>query len=426
MKRFNDARDWFLEKRFGLFIHWGIYAVGGVHEQELQRYGKPWAEYLQYQREFNPVNFNPDAWIDLAQECGMEYIVFTTKHHDGFCMWDTKETEFNIMHTPYGRDILKELADACHRRNMPLELYYSAVDWHHPNYPNLGRHHEITTDPALHDMDKYMRFLKNQITELCTNYGEIHGIWWDMNVPELHDPSVNALIRQLQPAAVINNRGYDEGDYSTPERHWGESAMTAYESPCEACDSVGANSWGYRRDEDYFSARYLETKMAKFMALGANFLLNAGPAPDGRFPAESAALLRQVGAWYCRIKEALNMPFRSGMVGNPDIVCTGAGNTLYVFMLKIMESSALPLAPLDVLPEHAVLLNTGAEIMTTLEQNSYQRDSAPCLRLRHIPVEALAGEIPVFKLTLPVPLEQIRKQEGQDTPDIVNYSGLQI
>ena len=125
------------------------------------------------------------------------------------------------MQSPYGRDIIGAIADACHRRGVPLCFYYSIADWHHPNYPNLGRHHELPS--ALPgdrpDWDAYMAFLVAQVRELCTNYGTLHGFWWDMNVPELHDPSVNAMIRGLQPLAVINNRGFDQGDFSTPERH---------------------------------------------------------------------------------------------------------------------------------------------------------------------------------------------------------------
>ena len=170
MHHFHDARDWFFRHRYGLFLHWGLYAVGGLHEQELSRYGTPWEAYLKYQEAFDPVKFNPAEWLDLAQRNGMEYVVFTAKHHDGFCMWDTKETEFNVMHTPYGRDVLRELADECYRRRMPLVLYYSVVDWHHPNYPNLGRHHELVTDPVHHDVNRYLQFLKNQLRELCTDF----------------------------------------------------------------------------------------------------------------------------------------------------------------------------------------------------------------------------------------------------------------
>jgi len=159
----------------------------------------------------------------------MKYICLTTKHHDGFCLWDTKQTAYNTMNTPYGKDIVKMLADACHKRSVPLCLYYSIADWNQPNYPNQGRHHELPPQPGDQpDLMKYIEFLKKQVVELCTNYGEIHGFWWDMNVDKHVDRTINDIIRKLQPKAVINNRGYDEGDFGTPERDYekgGEDAI---------------------------------------------------------------------------------------------------------------------------------------------------------------------------------------------------------
>ena len=133
-------------------------------------------------------------------------MVITAKHHDGFCLWPSRETEFHVGSTPFGQDILARLSEACRKRELPLEFYYSIVDWHQENYPNIGRHHEIVTDPARHDWSRYLEFLKRQITELCTNYGTIHGIWWDMNVPQVKAPEVHELIRRLQPCAVIKDR----------------------------------------------------------------------------------------------------------------------------------------------------------------------------------------------------------------------------
>src|SRR5882672_3305396 len=214
--RFGDGRDWWFQKRFGMFVHWGLYAIHGIHEQEQWRFRVPRAEYVKLATQWNPVKFDPNRWLDLAAEAGMEYICLTTKHHDGFCLWDTRQTTYNTMNTPYGKDVLKMLADACHRRGVPLCLYYSIADWHHPNYPNQGRHHELQPQPGDEpDLMRYLEFLKAQVRELCTNYGAIHGFWWDMNVDKHVDPSINAMIRQLQPKAVINNRGVDEGDFGT-------------------------------------------------------------------------------------------------------------------------------------------------------------------------------------------------------------------
>ena len=419
MQKFNDARDWFFQKRFGLFVHWGIYSVGGLHEQELQRYRVPWDCYLEYQKCFNPKEFRPSEWLDLAEKNGMRYLVFTTKHHDGFCMWDTKETDFNIMHTPCGRDLLKELADECHKRDFPLVLYYSVVDWHHPNYPNIGRHHEIQTDPAEHDLARYMAFLKNQIRELCTNYGKIDGIWWDMNVPAIRDSSINAMIRRLQPSAVINNRGMDAGDFTTPERSFQADPTIPFANPTEACNSVGSNSWGYRVQEDYYSTYYLERQMASNLALGGNYLLNAGPKSDGTFPQESLDLLNALGDWYRRTGSAVTAPPCYGVVDDKTILCTGGGRELNLILLNPPGCSALELAPLTLLPEKAVLLNTGTELEATLEPNVYRLQESRCLRLRGIPVDRIAGQVPVIRLRFSDPVIQ-----GREFVAEVNCAGI--
>ena len=141
MKSFGDDRDRFFANRFGMFVHWGLYAIPAIHEQILWRYRMQRKQYEQLVGQFDPVAFDPEAWLDILQDAGMQYVCFTTKHHDGFCLWDTKQTDYNVMGTPYGRDVLRLLADACHNRGVPLSLYYSLPDWHHTNYPNQGRHH---------------------------------------------------------------------------------------------------------------------------------------------------------------------------------------------------------------------------------------------------------------------------------------------
>ena len=197
MRRFGDERDWFFEKRFGLFVHWGLYAIPAWQEQMQWRAGVSRREYEQLIHRFNPLRFDPDAWLDLAEATGMRYICLTTKHHDGFCLWNTAQTDYNVMHTPYGRDIVGMLAEACHRRDFPFCLYYSVVDWHHPNYPNQGRSHELSgPEPGDRpDWGAYRAFLVAQVRELCTQYGKIHCFWWDMNVTGIVDPSINDMIR---------------------------------------------------------------------------------------------------------------------------------------------------------------------------------------------------------------------------------------
>ena len=399
---FNDGRDWFFEKRFGLFVHWGLYAINGLHEQEQQRYGVPADEYVKLIDKFNPVKFNPDRWLDLAQEAGMEYLVLTAKHHDGFCLWDTKLTNFNVMNSPYNRDIVAMLAEACHRRCINLEIYYSVVDWHHPAYPNIGRHHEISTDQAKHDWDKYMDFLKGQIRELCSNYGTIHGIWWDMNVPEHKDPSVHEMIRKLQPSALINNRGFGDGDYSTPERDFDPEGANpderAFKRPTEACQSVGVNSWGYRRNEDYFSVKYFQRNIAKTLAMGGNYLLNAGPDANGEFPPESVSIIEELGKWYGKVKEALTAEPAPGLIENRRVLTTRKGENIYIVCPDDLDSGTLSLRPLDCEPKEVVLMNTGERVQFTLEPTVYEMAKDKALRLRKIPVNKLNSEVAVFKI----------------------------
>ena len=285
--RFGDGRDWWFEKRFGMFIHWGIYSINGWHEQDQWRRRIPRAEYTKLAQRWNPVKFNPNAWLDLAQEAGMQYLCVTTKHHDGFCLFESKHTDYNSVNTPYGKDVIKLLAEACHRRNFPLCLYYSIADWHHPNYPNQDRHHELPPQAGDQpDLDKYTDFVRAQVRELCTNYGEIHGIWWDINVDKRVDRSMSAMIRQLQPKAMINDRGYDEGDFGTPERDFTSDGelLVSFEKRTEACQAVGSESWGYRAEEDFYTDRHLMRSIDKYLARDANYLLNVGPAPDGTIP----------------------------------------------------------------------------------------------------------------------------------------------
>jgi alpha-L-fucosidase len=410
--RFGDARDWFFERRFGMFVHWGLYAIPAWHEQIQWRRSIPRAEYEPLAQQFNPQRFDPNAWLNAMQDAGMEYLCVTTKHHDGFCLWDTQQTDFNVMHSPYGKDVVGMIADACHARGVPLCLYYSIADWHHPNYPNQGRHHELAgPEPGDRpDWDAYMGFLKAQVRELCTSYGEIHGIWWDMNVPKHADPSVNAMIRQLQPKAVINNRGFDEGDFSTPERHVPEGRR--FERPTEACQSLGRESWGYREDEDYYAAKFLMQSVDRIMAMGGNYLLNVGPRADGTIPDEQRALLRTIGRWFKTVRPALyEAEPVSDLTENQDVLLTRQGDTLYVHVYKDPDCSGISLQPIEAPPLKATLLNTGQPVEARVEMtprrwqqqwNEGRRgdDIRPCLHLHGLPVDDLADTVPVIQIDL--------------------------
>lgn len=408
MQHFHDGRDWFFERRLGLFLHWGLYAIHGLHEQEQQRYGVPAEEYEKLTAEFHPRRFDPEQWLDLAEEAGMEYLVLTTKHHDGFCLWPSRETAFHVGNTPYRQDIVRQVAEACARRGIPLEFYYSVVDWHQENYPNLGRHHEIRTDPARHDWNRYLDYLKRQITELCTQYGSVAGIWWDMNVPQAEAPEVHELIRRLQPGAVINNRGFGPGDYSTPERDFdpenANRGEVAFTRPTEACQSIGFNSWGFRRDEDYYSILYFLRAIDTNLARGGNYLLNVGPDADGVIPEPGRKILRGVGAWYKRVRESFAEPL-PGLTADPALLATRRGNAIYLHCPRGLPGSALSLHPLKQPPNRVTLLNTGESVEWTLKPLIYYRDRGAELRLRNLDADALQETVPVFKLEFDRPPE---------------------
>lgn len=391
--RFGDERDWFLRARFGLFVHWGLYAIPGWHEQHIYRKGLTRAEYVPLMHQFDPIRFSPGEWLDMAQATGMRYLCFTAKHVDGFCMWDSALTEFKVTNTPYGKDILAQLAEACHRRGFPLCIYYSVVDNNQPNYPHAGRPYEFAAPQPgdRPDADRYREFLMGQVRELCTRYGKIHGFWWDANVLEWRDPAINAQIREWQPGIVINNRGMDDGDFGTPERDWDKSVKSAlhFTTPVEACQSLGYQSWGYRKDEDYYSDVHLLGSIQSTLAKGGNYLLNAGPKADGTFPRAATERLARIGAWYHRVKAGLeDVVPANELISDHDVLLTRRANTLYVHLHRQPIIDAVYLHPLVELPRRAVVLNTGHDIHVDVADLPWLHHKSPnrCLRISGLPV----------------------------------------
>ena len=309
----DQRMSWWREARFGLFIHWGIYAVpAGTHQGQaienigewIMHYGKiPVVEYKKYAADFNPTQYDPEAWVLMAKDAGMKYIVITAKHHDGFALFDTKVSDWNIVEaTPYGKDVLKPLAAEARKHGVKLGFYYSqAQDWVHPG----GSTWEGRWDPAQEgDMDRYLRQIAvPQIKELFTNYGEISVLWWDTPIdmtPErarLFDGIVD-----LQPGIIVNNRliyGLDgvygfRGDFRTPEQH---IPATGLDYDWEACQTMNT-TWGYKSyDHQWKSSERLIRNLVDIASKGGNYLLNVGPMANGKIPPESLARLKDVGAW---------------------------------------------------------------------------------------------------------------------------------
>ena len=408
---FGDGRDWFFKKRFGMFIHWGLYAIPAWHEQILWRGNMKRVEYEKLTVDFNPSNFNPHSWLDILESVGMEYLCITTKHHDGFCLWDTKYTQYNVMNTPYKKDIIGQLSEACHQRGINLGFYYSLPDWHHPNYPNVGRHHEMF-GPRINDLpdeSKYLAFVKNQVRELLTNYGEIHQFFWDVNVAEFNDPSLNRMIRKLQPNAVINDRGPSTGDYSTPERHI--PSGKSFEEPTEAVQSLGRESWGYRKTEDYYTHRFLISSIDRVLAMGGNYLLNVGPKPDGTFPLKCINTLELIGNWYNKVKESFINTHPCSYLIQTETVGAGAKlfkydelfltrnmNKIYVHCPFGLQTDSVVLNGFSLQPKTVVLLNNGKMLSAKVDTLPWRWTSLPCLQIRELPSNDFANETFVIKL----------------------------
>lgn len=390
--------------KFGMFVHWGIYSLTGYHEQVRWRFFTPRAEYRKLMNEFNPVKYDPDEWVRLAKDAGMEYICFTTKHHDGFCMFDTKYTDFNIMNTPYHRDVLKDLSEACARGGLALSLYYSNPDWDYKYGYNSRSSHQMPEKGDVEDIEKLKEFQKNQIRELLTNYGKIYTFFWDIPT-NISDPSMNEFIRSLQPDILIDDRGWgDKGDFSTPERFVPDGHK--FERMTEACQSVGEQSWGYCADEDYFTNRYLTASIDKIRAMDGSYLLNVGPMPDGRIPERSAEIVRRVGKWYNSVKEAFDA--EPHLLENRALVCTKRGSTLYVHIPDGLNARGLTLKPIDVLPKSVTLLNDGRSLKYSITTRPEDKGwSAPdnilrrqTLHIFDMPADEFADETMVLRIEL--------------------------
>ncbi len=396
-----------MDNKFGMFIHWGLYSISGIQEQELARCDIEHQVYNQYVKIFNPEKYNPEEIVLLAKNAGMKYICITTKHHDGFCMWDTKYTDYNIMNTPYGKDVIKMMADACEKHGMLLSFYYSCPDWHHEyGYNSSSTHQWKAADKKKQDIDQYKEYVVNQIKELLTRYGKIYTLFWDIP-PGLEDKSINELVRKLQPEIYINDRGFDKGDFSTPERDEnGLSEKTRFVRMTEACNSVGEQSWGYRIDEDYHSIRYLTTAIDHIMAMGGSYLLNIGPKADGSIDATQKEIIQCVGKWYNAMEGSLEdtIPdtFDYGIKKYPCIVNCKNGKSYFNFYEGI-NSSAVSMKNYPTVPKKVRLLNTGTKL-------PYGEDYLPgffdmetglsekYLHIRKIPINSLASEPVVIEI----------------------------
>lgn len=314
-----ERLGWWSDARFGMFIHWGLYAIPAGKYGDKNSYGEwirseahiPVDEYDKYRARFNPTKFDPDAWCRTAKAAGMKYIVITSKHHDGFALFDSAVTDHDVMDTPFKRDILKELSDAARRNGIRICWYYSIMDWHHPDYlPRRDWEKDRPTAGA--DYERYVAYMKSQLRELLTHYGPIGVLWfdgqWEGTWTNERGYDLQKYVRSLQPGIIINSRvgrsggayGLEAdraerlGDYGTPEQFIPE---TAPGFPWETCMTMN-DHWGYNAaDKNWKSADELVRKLVDIASKGGNFLLNVGPTAEGEFPPESVERLRAIGRW---------------------------------------------------------------------------------------------------------------------------------
>ncbi len=379
-EQFAKRTRWWREAKFGMFIHWGIYAVPAdatdlqgrktIAEWYMSNKQMQVRDYEKFAQQFNPVQFNAREWVRMAKEAGMKYIVITSKHHDGFCMFDTKLTDYNIVRaTPFGRDPMKELAEECRRQGIRLCFYYSIMDWHHPDYLPR-RPWERNVRPAEGaDLNRYIDFMKGQLRELLTNYGPIGVLWfdggWEHNAQELRSAEVNAFIRQLQPSILINDRNHLPEDFSTPEQTIPAGAMPGGRL-WETCMTIN-DTWGYaKNDTNWKSAEDLIRKLCDIAHKGGNFLLNVGPTAEGTFPQPIVERLQRIGQWMKvngkSIYGTTQSPFRTLSFNGR---CTQKGNTLYLHVFEWGEGD-LRLEGLEtkVLSARALLGNEPLKVRT--------------------------------------------------------------
>ncbi|MCX6251020.1 MAG: alpha-L-fucosidase [Bacteroidetes bacterium] len=328
-KQQYDARmEWWREARFGMFIHWGLYSIPAGEWNGKTGYGEwirhsaqiPVNVYDQFLNQFNPQKFNATQWVKLAKDAGMKYIVITTKHHDGYCNFDTKQTDFSVMSTPFKRDPMKELADACRKENMKLCFYYSIMDWHHPDYLPR-RDWETARSDAGADFDRYIIYMKAELKELLTNYGDIGVLWfdgeWERTWNEKYGKEIYDYCRSLQPGIIINNRvgagrmdmegmtkeGAFGGDFGTPEQQIPATGLPGID--WETCMTMN-DHWGFNKNDHAFkSSKELIRMLADIASKGGNYLLNVGPTSEGLFPRESIVRLREIGKWMKVNKESV-------------------------------------------------------------------------------------------------------------------------
>ena len=371
------ARAWFQDAKFGLFIHWGLYSVLGDGEWVMETRPINRADYAKLPNFFNPRQFDPAAWVTLAKRAGMKYITITSKHHDGFAMFDSRLTDWNVVaRTPYGKDVIGMLAAECHRQGIKLFFYYSQLDWHSEDYFPRGRTGHGAGRPDSGNWDAYLNFMDGQLRELLTNYGEIGGVWfdgmWDKPDAEWRLRRTYALIHQLQPQALVGSNHHKTPfpgeDFQMFEKDLPGGHTTGFNPgqgvsalPLETAETMN-NSWGFNiTDDHYKSTAGLIRYVVRAAGMNANFLLNVGPMPNGEIQPEFVERLAEIGTWTKQYGQSIYGTRGGPLPAGPWGVTTQRGSTVYVHVLDCNQ----PLLALGGIPRSvrsAKLLRDGSTV----------------------------------------------------------------
>jgi alpha-L-fucosidase len=386
------------QMKFGLFIHWGPVSLKGT-EIGWSRGGKrrgrddkstgsiPVEIYDNLYKQFNPVEFDAEQWVQIAKDAGMKYLVFTSKHHDGFSMFDSKLTDYKITNSPFERDVVGELADACHKGGLKLGYYYSPVDWYHPDYR--------TENHA-----RYIEFMHGQLREICSNYGKIDIIWFDGlggTAKDWDSENLFKMIRGLQPHVIINNRAGLPADHDTPEQRIGTFQT---DRPWETCMTI-CRQWAWKPNDELKSLKQCIDTLVKVIGGDGNLLFNVGPMPDGRIEPRQVERLKEMGAWLKEYGQSIYStrggPFMPGSWG----ASTHKDNTIYVHILNWPgEKLMLPFIPKKIIASS--VLTGGAAIVKQTEESieisvpkAYRREIDTIIKLN---LDGPAGEIAPLNL----------------------------
>ncbi|WP_194777946.1 alpha-L-fucosidase [Pararhodonellum marinum] len=384
-----ENREWFQDAKYGLFIHWGVYSVMGgggdmgIAEWIMNQKQIPIHAYENLPDFFNPAQFDAEEWVSIAKKAGMKYITITSKHHDGFAMYDSEVSDYNIVKaTPYGKDVIRQLKEACDREGIKLFFYYSQLDWHHPDYFPRGRTgRDYTGRPESGDWNRYIEYMNAQLTELLTNYGDIGGIWFDGQWDKLDEDwqldKTYSMIHALQPGALIGSNHhlmpFPGEDFQMFERDLpGQNTMgfnhtgAISELPLEMCETMNG-SWGYNiKDRRFKTTKQLLQTLVRAAGANANFLLNTGPLPNGKLQPENVDSLMVMAEWLGQYGESI-YGTRGGPVSPRNWgVTTAKDNKVFVHVMDAEDETIL-MPVLDKKIKKASLMKDGSKV--TFKEN---------------------------------------------------------